>query len=88
VSETKFIFFHTTNKTIYIDFNENNDNVDLSKIVTLERVHNGGNSENQTYKLLGVLFDEFLSFNQNTLYVKNKLAKSIFLLNRWKKLSH
>jgi hypothetical protein len=47
---------------ICIDFNENNVNLDPNQIVTLERVHNGGNSSNQTYKLLCVLFDEFVSF--------------------------
>jgi hypothetical protein len=45
VSKTKFMIFRTRNKTvnlngktIYIDFNENNDNVDQNKIATLERV--------------------------------------------------
>jgi hypothetical protein len=91
VSKTKYMIFRTKNravnlngKSICIDFNENNVNIDPNQIVTLERVHNGGNSSNQTYKLLGVLFDEFLSFNQHLSYVKTKLAKSIFLLNRCK----
>jgi hypothetical protein len=91
VSKTKYMIFRTRNRnvnmqdrSIFIDFNDNDVNRNPDKIVTLERVHDSGNSDNQTYKLLGILFDEFLTFNQHLQSVKSKLSRSIFLLNRCK----
>jgi len=43
------------------------------------------NIENQTYKYLGVLLDENLSFNLHIEYICKKLAKSLFCLRRAKK---
>jgi hypothetical protein len=86
-SKTKFMIFRTKNrvvnlqnKNVYIDFN----NYQPALKVNLSRVHNNGSSENQTYKLLGVLFDEYLSFNQHVSYVHSKISRSLFLLNRSK----
>jgi hypothetical protein len=56
-------------KSIYIDFNNDNDVFNQDKIVLLDRVHNNADSDNQTYKLLGILFDEHLSFSQHLMYV-------------------
>jgi hypothetical protein len=52
--------------------------------IKLARVHNDGDISNQTYKLLGVLFDEYLSFNQHVVHVQRKLSRSLYLLNRAK----
>jgi hypothetical protein len=91
ISKTKYMIFRTKNrainmlnKNIFIDFNDPNSEYDNDKVVNLQRVHNNGNSNNQTYKLLGVLFDEFLSFNQHLSYIQSKIARSLFLLNRTK----
>jgi hypothetical protein len=90
-SKTKFMIFHTKNrvvnmqnKNVYIDFNNDNDVFQPSLQVKLSRVYNNGDVDNQTYKLLGVLFDEHLSFNQRVSYVHSKISRSLFLLNRSK----
>jgi hypothetical protein len=90
-SKTKYMIFRTKNKainmqnkSIFIDFNDPNSVHDNDKIICLQRVHNNGDRDNQTYKLLGMLFDEFLSFNQHVTYVHSKIARSLFLLNRSK----
>jgi sarcosine oxidase/L-pipecolate oxidase len=91
VNKTKYMIFRTKNRAvnlrgmnIQIDFNDNDNVFDPDKVVVLQRVHNDGDRDNQTYKLLGVLFDEHLSFNQHVSYVKSKLSRSLFLLNRSK----
>jgi Reverse transcriptase (RNA-dependent DNA polymerase) len=91
ISKTKYMIFRTKNrivnlhdKDVFINFNTPNETVRPDLIIKLTRVHNNGDKDNQTYKLLGVLFDEFLSFNQHLTYVQNKLSKSLFLLNRSK----
>jgi hypothetical protein len=68
-----------------MNFNGVNDVQRPELIVKLTRVHNNGDKDDQTYKLLGVSFDEYLSFNQHCTYVLSKLSKSLFLLNRSKK---
>jgi sarcosine oxidase/L-pipecolate oxidase len=91
VSKTKYMIFRTKNravnmhnKNICIDFNDHNGTYCPEKNVVLSRVHNNADSDNQTYKLLGVIFDEFLSFNQHVAYIHSKISKSLFLLNRCK----
>jgi hypothetical protein len=44
----------------------------------IERVHNNGNEK--SFKLLGVYFDEYLSFDAHI----NKLSKSLYCLNKVK----
>jgi hypothetical protein len=90
-SKTKYMIFRSKNrkidmqgKNIYIDFNNDNSVFNPEKKVLLNRVHNNADSENQTYKLLGILFDEYLSFSQHLMYVHSKVSKSLFLLNRSK----
>ena len=49
-------------------FNNNEIGIenDTSKIFKLERVYlENHNSENRTYKLLGVFFDEYLNFDRH-----------------------
>jgi hypothetical protein len=91
VAKTKYIIFRTKNrninmkgKDIFINFNNFNEIEKPELKIKLTRVHNDGPPCDQTYKLLGVLFDEFLSFNQHVTYVQNKLSKALFLMNRSK----
>ena len=70
IGKTKFIVFRTRNMIVnpndaVVLYNNNEigqpENPDM--IFALERVSN--NSPAKNYKLLGVLFDEFLSFDQH-----------------------
>jgi hypothetical protein len=89
--KTKYMIFHTKNRRIdahnldiYFNFNEIGA-IELPELkFKLTRVFNGGTKGNQTYKLLGVLFDEHLSFNEHVTYMQSKIAKSLFILNRSK----
>jgi hypothetical protein len=88
ISKTKFMIFRTKNRNynvndvnIFINFNA----VERPELVIkLNRVANDCDPSNQTYKILGVLFDEYLSFNHHTSYVQSKISKALFLLNRSK----
>ena len=54
-----------------------------SNIFELERVYlDNPNSENTTFKLLGVYFDEYLNFDKPVSYICAKLARSLFCLKR------
>jgi hypothetical protein len=82
VKKTKYMIFRTKNRTInlngkdvYINFNEPNAIENPELIVKLSRVHNDGDQENQTIRVLGVLFDEYLNFNEHVLHVKRKLCQ-------------
>lgn len=93
-SKTKYVIFHTKGKKINLSgrgiFYDNNEigkphNPDL--IVPLDRIHNNHpDPACKYYKLLGVLFDEYLNLSQHIQYVANKLSRSLFFLNRAKKL--
>jgi hypothetical protein len=91
-SKTKFIIFHSKGKKIdlgekIVVFNNNEPGkpVDHALITPLERISNNNQSEQgRSYKLLGVLFDENLSFNYHVQYLCKKLSKSMFFLSRAK----
>ena len=60
---------------------------DHSNIFELERVYlDNPNSENTTFKLLGVYFDEYLNFDKHVSYICAKLARSLFCLKRASKV--
>jgi hypothetical protein len=60
---------------------QNNPNL----ITPIDRIHaKNTNKKERSFKLLGILLDENLSFNDNTNFLCNKLAKSIFILNQAK----
>ena len=87
--KTKFMIFRTHGKRINPDdwkvvfnMNEFGKDEDQSLISPKERVHNEGETTN--FKLLGVLFDEFLSFDQHILHLSNKISKSLYCINRGK----
>jgi exonuclease III len=91
-AKTKFIVFHTRGrnpnlegKTLFFDNNPPHLIPDPSLISPLERIHsNHPNVDSRSYKLLGILLDEHLSFNANTNLLLSKLAKSTFIINRSK----
>ena len=92
VSKCKYILFHNKGKAINLDgseilsnLNERNRENKPENIFPLARVSNSSPcSENLTYKYLGILLDENLSFNAHTEYICKKLAKSLFCLRRAK----
>ena len=93
-SKTKYIIFHTKGKTIdtqgktllYND-NENLTNQNPSLVSELERIHNNHPiPENRSYKLLGIHFDEHLSFNHHIATLISKLNKSTYCISRAKNI--
>jgi hypothetical protein len=90
VNKTKFIIFHTKGKRIdpgvslIYDNNEpNQNNPDL--IHTIERFHtNHPIKENRAYKLLGVYFDETVTFDYHIQNLITKLNRSLFCINKSK----
>jgi hypothetical protein len=91
-AKTKFIIFHTRGrnlnlegKTLFFDNNPPDTIPDPNLISPLERIHSSHpNPDSRSYKLLGILIDEHLSFNANTNLLLSKLAKSSFIINRSK----
>jgi Reverse transcriptase (RNA-dependent DNA polymerase) len=95
VSKTKFIIFKPKGKKITLNPNEgiffNNNDLnspnDPNKIYKLDRIYDDNPvSQDRTYKLLGVLIDEHLSFNQHCTYIGNKIAQSNYIIARSKNL--
>ena len=90
ISKTKFIIFRAKGKQINITdtpviFNNNdlNGHQDPNNIFKLERVFlDNDNPEHQTYKLLGVHFDEYLNFDKHTSYICAKLSRSLYCIKR------
>ena len=90
ISKTKFIIFRTKGKKIDISdtpvlFNNNdiNGHQDPKNIFKLERVFlENINPEHQTYKLLGVHFDEYLNFDKHSSYICAKLSRSLYCIKR------
>jgi hypothetical protein len=88
-SKTKFIVFRTRGKNInpldcqlVYNGNEIGQPVDPTLIHPIERIHNDGETRN--FKLLGVLFDEFLTFDDHISFLCSKISKSLFCINRVK----
>ena len=93
VSKTKYIIFHlpskkiTSNMSLYFDENEENLPFNPELVMQIERIHtNNPNANARSFKLLGILLDENLNFNANTLALSNKLSRAIFFINRVKNL--
>ena len=89
-SKTKYIIFHNKGKKIdcykQLLYNCNElDSNNPSLIFPIERISlNYEKSEDKTYKLLGVYFDENLNFNRHSENICSKLSKAIFFLQRSK----
>jgi len=88
-SKTKFILFRTQGKKVddqicNIVFNNNEIGKfqDPALIFPIERIHNHGVTK--VFKLLGILLDEYLSFDAHIIYLCSKLSKSLYIINRAK----
>jgi hypothetical protein len=95
VSKTKYIIFKPKGKKINLNDDEgiffnNNDPLgpqDENKIYKLDRIYDDNPvAQDRSYKLLGVLLDEHLSFNQHCSYICNKIAQSNFIISKVKNL--
>jgi hypothetical protein len=91
VKKTQYIIFRTRGKKIDTNgldvvFNSNDLNTvnpDPSLIHKLDRVCDSNNDDNmKSFKLLGVYFDEYLSFNKHISILAAKLSRANFLLRR------
>ncbi len=88
-NKTKFIVFRTRGKRVEPDdcqlvYNDNEIGTieDPNLIYLITCVFNEGDEKN--FKLLGILFDEFLSFDDHITSICSKISKSLFCLNRIK----
>ncbi len=90
ISKTKYIIFRTKGKPIdentvrvYFNTNEIGKVEDEQKKFELQRVYNQcPDSNNHEYKLLGVYFDEYLSFDKHINTICAKLARACFIIRR------
>ncbi len=91
VSKTNYIIFHTRGKQIDLDglsviFNSNDLDQqfpDPLLVQPVERIHDNNPNENMRYfKLLGIYFDEQLTFNKHIYHVCMKLSHANFMLQR------
>jgi hypothetical protein len=89
VSKTKFIIFRTFNKPVnpldcVITYNSTEIGLpdDPALISPIERINNDGRET--SFKLLDVLLDEFLSFNDHVSMLTRKISKSLYCINRVK----
>ncbi len=91
IGKTKFIQFHARGSIIDNDicriFYNNNEPWKNDPDLTheIERYHNNHNDPNkQANKLLGIHFDELISFDNHTKYLCNKISRSLFCIKRAK----
>ena len=91
-SKTKYIIFHSqgkkidmSNRSIFFDDNDPSMPYNPNLVTTLDRIHsNHPDPSCHSYKLLGILFDEHLSFSLHIDSLRSKLSKSLFCINRVK----
>jgi hypothetical protein len=88
-SKTKFIVFRTHGKSINPDdckimYNSTELGLpdDPLYIMSIDRISNESNEK--SFKLLGVLFDEYLSFEPHVKYLCSQVSKSLYCINRVK----
>jgi hypothetical protein len=88
-AKTKFIVFRTRGKRVdpadcNLVFNNNEIGRPESQnlIYPISRIHNDG--DEKCFKLLGVHFDEYLSFDAHINNLCTKISKSLFCMNRVK----
>jgi hypothetical protein len=86
-SKTKFIIFRNRGAVVReedcnIVFNANiiGEPAMPNLITPIDRIHNAGNES--SFKLLGVLFDEFLSFDQHTTHLCGKISRSLYAIHK------
>jgi hypothetical protein len=86
--KTKYMIFRTKGKKLpdilpelIFDENETNCPFNPNLVTTLESYHNNHpNADSRSYKLLGILFDEHLSFDYHVNHLTRKLSKSMFCI--------
>jgi hypothetical protein len=88
-SKTKFIVFRTRGKRIdprecklLFNTNEIGKIEDPNRIFEIKRIHNEG--DEKSYKALGILLDEYLSFDEHISHLCAKISKSLYCINRLK----
>jgi hypothetical protein len=88
-AKTKYIVFRTRGKRIdpadcQLVYNDNEIGApeDPNQIYPITRIYNDG--EEKSFKLLGVYFDEYLSFDDHVSSLCVKISKSLFCLHRIK----
>ena len=75
------------NKTLIFDNNDPSLPHDPNLVSTLDRIHfNHPDPSCHSYKHLGILFDEHLSFSLHIDSLKSKLSKALFIINRVKNI--
>ena len=86
-TKTKYIIFRTQGKIIDNNFqklvfnsNEIGRPEDPLQIFEIERIHNAGTTKN--FKLLGILFDEYLTFEPHINLLCSKISRSLYIMNR------
>jgi hypothetical protein len=86
VQKTKYVIFRTREQEIAHDIQPvvfNNNEIgkiqNPEKITPLQRIYGG--SDSTSYKLLGVLFDEYLSFDDHISSIKSKISKGLYCMN-------
>ena len=92
ISKTKYMIFrpkgqqlNLQGKTVVYNNNEVGQPDSPEQIFELERCFNDNPAkEHRTYKLLGVYFDEHLSFDQHVQTVCSKISQSNFIISRAK----
>jgi len=84
-SKTKFILFRTKGKIVddnvckvFFNNNEIRKTEDPNLIYPIEKIHNAGATKN--VKLLGILLDEFLSFDFQISQLCSKISKALFII--------
>jgi len=87
--KTKFMIFRTRGKPIneidcHLVYNSTEIGYETDPLLVspIERVHNNG--AEKSFKLLGVYFDEYLSFDAHVNHLCMKLSKSLYCLNKVK----
>jgi hypothetical protein len=92
-AKTKFIVFRTRGKRIdprdcnlVFNTNEIGKIEDPNLIFEIKRIHNEGDEQN--YKALGILLDEYLSFDEHISYLCAKISKSLYCINRIDSFPH
>ena len=68
----------------YFNNNDINSSPDLTRIFPIERISKM--SKVPAFKMLGIYFDENLSFDYHIKQTRNKVSKSVFYLNRAKNI--
>jgi len=92
ISKTKYMIFRPRGsvvdlqgKNVLFNNNEIGKPINENLISKLERCYNDHpDKDHRTYKLLGVLFDEYLSFDPHVQKICSKISQSNFIISRAK----